>query len=69
MVAEESAYRQGYCIVGRMMAQAMERRRDKPVLAVVAYMQSSLEEAKIHNIEPDWGRIFKESRKIWWENL
>ena len=62
---EQEAYRE----VGKIMRGAMQRRRDRPNIAVLEYMGDKLKEAKLCNIEPNWHKIFKESRKIWWNNL
>lgn len=59
----------GYKEIGNMIGRALKRRRDRPRLAVLQFMTDKLEEAKMCNFEPEWGKMLKESKRIWKENL
>lgn len=55
--------------VAVLARHALERRRERPALAMLTFMKEQLEVYKIANIEPNWGKMFKQSRKIFGENL
>ena len=55
--------------ISRLMASAFEARRDRPKLAVLSFVSAKLEEAKICNLEPAWGKILRGAKRIWEEQL
>ena len=54
---------------GEIALAAIKRRRDRPFVIVEAYVKVELETAKIMNQEPNWGKMSKEMKKLWWDNL
>ena len=58
---------QEYKRVGRILGEAMTRRRDRPALAVLDFMEEQLEISKVIGVAPDWASILKESARIWKE--